>query len=74
MMNFKKFKVLSSRRHGYVQGKATETVVFETNQYYQQWKKKLQTGLFSDLFKAVDCVNINALLMKLGRYGIVTSS
>lgn len=68
---FRKFEVLSKNQDGLIQGRSTETAVFE---FLQNILSSLEerdnpTGLFVDFFKTFDCVN-HISLRQLERYGI----
>lgn len=69
---FKKFKIFSTRQHGFIKGRSTETAVFEllSGIIESVERDEVPAGLFVDFSKAFDCVKHEDLLMKLERYGI----
>lgn len=69
---FKKTKVLSAHQHGFINGKSTETAIYELLQQIIEAIDDGQTplALFLDLTKAFDCVDHTTLLGKLELYGI----
>lgn len=67
---FKKFRNLSYNHHGYMKNKGQkQSYSSYTSLYIQQYGgKEIHTGLFLDLSKALDCLNLDKLLTKLFKY------
>jgi len=67
----KKNNILTSKQHGFMESKSTETA---SQSFIQNVKEALDqhlhaVGIFLELFKAYDIINHNMLLDKLDSYG-----
>lgn len=64
--------VLNPNQHGYLKGKSTITAIYRFTQSIieQLENRNLALGMFVDLSKAYDSLNIHILLEKLLKYGI----
>lgn len=65
-------KILNPNQHGYLRGKSTITAIYRFTQSIMEQleNRKLALGMFVDLSKAYDSLDVNILLQKLLRYGI----
>jgi hypothetical protein len=63
---------LTEAQHGFRKKRSTETAIHTFLQSIQESveKKEIQTGIFCDLTKAYDAINLDILLSKLNSYGV----
>lgn len=67
-----KYKIITTNQHGFQQSKSVETATFQLLQfvYDEVDKKNHVVGLFFDLSKAFDTLNVDFVVYKLQRLGI----
>ena len=64
--------ILATEQYGYRKDRSTEQAAYALiNGILQTWNCKSQVaGIFCDLAKTLDCVNLNTLIEKLKYYGV----
>ena len=69
---FIKNKLFSPEQHGFLEGRSTDTAVFQFLRKIidSLEKKEIILGLFLDLSKAFDCLNYDLFILKLEKYGV----
>ena len=73
IVNFcNKFNVFSNSQHGFREGRSTESASYHFTQYIQNQleKNKCVSGLFFDLSRAFDTIDIEFIRFKLDRLGL----